>query len=93
MNLKINWLIRNDKVELLENFLVKNDNFNGKKKVIQYLVDKNIAKANLKEGCEKADFISKEIKDSYLEKFKIYCFYLYFLSNLHTTHINQLKAK
>jgi len=73
MNLKINWLIRNDKVELLENFLVKNDNFNGKKKVIQYLVDKNIAKGNLKEGCEKADFISKEIKDSYLEKFKIYC--------------------
>ncbi len=73
LNLKINWLIKNDKVNLLENFLNKNENFTGKKKIIQYLVDKNIAKADLKEGCEKSNFISKEIKDSYLEKFKIYC--------------------
>ena len=73
LNLKINWLIKNDKIDLLENFLNKNNNFNGKKKIIQYLVDKNIAKADLKEGCKKAEFISKEIKDPYLEKFKIYC--------------------
>jgi len=73
LNLKINWLIKNDKVNLLENFLNKNENFKGKKRIIQYLVDKNIAKADLKQGCEKSNFISKEIKDAYLEKFKIYC--------------------
>ena len=73
LNLKINWLIKNDKIDYLEDFLNNNENFEGKEKVIQYLVDKNIAKADLKEGCEKSGFISKEIKDSYLEKFKIYC--------------------
>ncbi len=73
LNLKINWLIKNDKVNLLENFLSKNENFQGKKRIIQYLVDKNIAKADLKQGCEKSNFIGKEIKDAYLEKFKIYC--------------------
>ncbi len=73
LNLKINWLISNEKDELLEEFLNKNKNFNGKKKIIQYLVDKNISKANLNEGCKKSEFISKDIKDSYLEKFKIYC--------------------
>ena len=73
LNLKINWLIKNDKIDLLEDFLDKNNNFKGKKKIIQYLVDKNIAKADLKEGCKKVEFISKEIKDPYLEKFKIYC--------------------
>ncbi len=73
LDLKINWLIKNNKIDLLENFLNKNNNFKGKKKTIQYLVDKNIAKADLKEGCKKSDFISKEIKDPYLEKFKIYC--------------------
>ena len=73
LNLKINWLIENNKSDLLEKFLNKNENFKGKKKIIQYLVDKNIAKADLKKGCEKSGFISKEIKDSYLEKFKIYC--------------------
>ena len=73
LELKINWLIKNKKDNLLEDFLNKNENFNGKKKVIQYLVDKNIAAADLNEGCKKSDFISKDIKDAYLEKFKIYC--------------------
>ena len=73
LSLKINWLIENKKDELLEQFLNKNINFKNKEKVIQYLVDSNIAKANLNSGCKKAEFISKEIKDAYLEKFKIYC--------------------
>ena len=73
LDLKINWMIENKKDESLEKFLEKNNDFHNKKKIIQYLVDKNIAKANLKDGCKKANFIGKEIKDSYLEKFKIYC--------------------
>ena len=44
-----------------------------KSKAVQYLVDKNIASANIKEGCEKIGFIDAKIKDAYLEKFKIYC--------------------
>ena len=73
LDLKIKWLIKNSKDELLEEFLNKNENFNNKDIIIQYLVDRNIAKANLNEGCKKSDFISKEVKNSYLEKFKIYC--------------------
>ena len=73
LNLKMNWLIKNKEDDLLEEFLNKNKEFPNKKKIIQYLVDKNIAKANLGEGCKKSEFISKDIKDSYLEKFKIYC--------------------
>ena len=73
LRLKIDWLIKNKKDKHLEVFLNKNKDFKYKEKIIQYLVDKNIAKANLKEGCKKSEFISKEIKDSYLEKFKIYC--------------------
>ena len=73
LNLKIDWLIENQKDSILEKFLIKNNDFSRKKKIIQYLVDKNLAKANLSEGCSKAEFIGKDIKDSYLEKFKIYC--------------------
>ncbi len=76
LNVKINWLIKNKKDEILENFLDRNAEFDNKKKVIQYLVDRNIANSNLKLGCEKATYIGKEIKDSYLEKFKIYCLVL-----------------
>ena len=73
IDLKINWLIENKRTDLIENILNQNEIFHNKKKVIQYLVDQNIAKANLKEGCKKINFIDKNIKDPYLEKFKIYC--------------------
>ncbi len=71
--LKINWMIINKKVEIIEKFLKQNDTFPNKKKLIQYLVDSNIAKANIKEGCNNINFLDKNIKDPYLEKFKIYC--------------------
>ena len=71
--LKIDWMINNKKSDLIENFLNQNNAFHNKEKVIQYLVDENIAKANIKESCDKINFIDKNIKYSYLEKFKIYC--------------------
>ncbi len=73
LSLKINWLINKNRSELIENFLKQNQEFEGKSKLIQFLVDKNISKANIKEGCNKIEFIDSSIKDSYLEKFKIYC--------------------
>ena len=51
----------------------RNDQFESKSKAVQYLVDNNISSANIKQGCEKIKFIDAKIKDSYLEKFKIYC--------------------
>ena len=73
VNLKIDWLIRNNRDDLIESFLKQNQEFKNKSKAVQYLVDKNIAKANIKEGCDKIEFIDARIKDPYLEKFKIYC--------------------
>ena len=73
LKLKIDWLIKNDKVDLIEEFLNNNLNFFDKSRLIKYLVDFYISSANLEEGCKKANFINKEIKDDYLEKFRIYC--------------------
>ena len=73
LKIKIDWLIKNKKDNLIEKFLEKNNDFPNKNKIIQYLVDRNISKADLKEGCKKVNFVGKDIKDPYLEKFKIYC--------------------
>ena len=73
VDLKINWLIQNDRLSLIENFLKQNQEFESKSKAVQYLVDNNIASGNIKEGCNKIGFIDAKIKDAYLEKFKIYC--------------------
>ena len=72
-DLKINWLIKNKRSDLIEKFLKQNEEFKSKSKAVQYLVDENIAKAKIKEGCNKIRFIDKKVKDAYLEKFKIYC--------------------
>tara|TARA_B100001248_G_scaffold211360_1_gene165619 strand:+ start:1795 stop:3537 length:1743 start_codon:yes stop_codon:yes gene_type:complete len=73
VNLKVNWLIDNNRSELIETFLQQNNEFYGKSKVVQYLVDENISSAKISEGCKKIKFIDSNVKDSYLEKFKIYC--------------------
>ena len=72
-DLKIDWMITNQRSDLIEKFLKQNTLFHNKKKIIQYLVDENIAKADIKQSCEKVNFLDKNIRDPYLEKFKIYC--------------------
>jgi len=72
-DLKINWLIKNEQSDLIESFLTQNKEFINKGKAVQYLVDENIAKGNIEDGCKKIKFIDAKIKDAYLEKFKIYC--------------------
>ena len=66
-------MIENKRSDLIESFLKQNQEFDGKSKAVQFLVDQNIARADIKEGCEKIEFIDSTIKDAYLEKFKIYC--------------------
>ena len=62
VNLKIDWMIENKRIELIEKFLKQNTTFPNKKKLIQYLVDDNIAKADIKESCKKINFLDKSIK-------------------------------
>ncbi len=76
VKLKIDWLIRNDRRDLIEDFLKQNNEFKGKRRAVQYLVNENISKADIQKGCEKIKFIDSTIKDAYLEKFKIYCLVL-----------------
>ena len=73
VELKINWMIENKRTDLIESFLKQNQEFVGKSKAVQFLVDQNISQADVKEGCKKIEFIDSTIKDAYLEKFRIYC--------------------
>ncbi len=73
LKLKLNWLVKNNKNNIIEKFLNNNVEFKGKSKLIKHLVDYYISSGDISEGCKKSNFISKEIKDSYLEKFRIYC--------------------
>ena len=76
LKLKLDWLIKNNKNSIIEKFLNNNLEFKGKSKLIKHLVDYYISSADISQGCKKSNFISKEIKDSYLEKFRVYCLIL-----------------
>lgn len=76
LKLKTDWLIKKNKLNIIEEFLNTNLEFSEKSKLIKYLVDHYISKADISEGCEKVNFINKEIKDNYLEKFRVYCLIL-----------------
>ena len=52
LKLKINWLIKNNKLDLIEKFLNTNLEFSGKSKLIKYLVDYYIMSANISGVCE-----------------------------------------
>ena len=43
VKIKIEWLIENNRVELIEDFLKQNKEFPGKRKAVQFLVDHNIS--------------------------------------------------
>ena len=70
---KFDWLIKNKKSDLIANFLNRNNEFPNKQKVIKYLVDENISKANLADACQNISLLSKDVNDSYLDQFKIIC--------------------
>ena len=76
LKLKTDWLIKKNKLNIIEEFLNTNLEFSEKSKLIKHLVDHYISKADISEGCEKINFINKEIKDNYLEKFRVYCLIL-----------------
>ena len=73
LKLKLNWLVKNNKINLIEEFLNMNLDFSGKSNLIKFLVDHYIASGDISSSCDKADHISKNIKDNYLDKFRIYC--------------------
>ena len=74
MSYKINWLINNKKDQIISDFLNKNSEFPNKEKIIKYLVDENLAKGNITQACEKINLISNDVKDAYLDQFRILCF-------------------
>lgn len=74
MSYKINWLINNKKDQIISDFLNKNSEFPYKEKIIKYLVDENLAKGSITQACEKINLISNDVKDAYLDQFRILCF-------------------
>ncbi|MDC3007049.1 hypothetical protein OAY86_01670 [Candidatus Pelagibacter sp.] len=73
LKFKSDWLIKNNNLELIEEYLIKNQIINVHPELTTHLVNQYLSQANINKSC---DFFSKNIepiKDEYLSKFNIYC--------------------
>ena len=73
LNLKSNWLIKNSDLELIEEYLIKNQIINLHPKLTKFLLDQHLAEAKVERACSILSKNLKPIDDNYLTKFNIYC--------------------
>ena len=73
LELKSNWLIKNSNLQLIENYLLKNQIINEHPKLTKLLVDAHLSKSEIKKACEIFSKIKDPIQNNYLSKFNIYC--------------------
>ena len=73
LEIRSNWLIKNSDLDLIEEYLNKNQIINLHPKLTKYLVDKHLSEANFEKACDIFTKNFKSIEDEYLSKFNIYC--------------------
>jgi hypothetical protein len=73
LKFKSEWLIKNSNLDLIEEYLIKNQTTNSHSELTKYLVDTYLSNSNLKKSCEIFAKITQPIEDEYLSRFNLYC--------------------
>ena len=73
LKLKSDWLILNSDLELIEEYIIKNQIFDTQHELTKYLVDYYLSESNVEKACEIFSKNLEPINDEYLSKFNIYC--------------------
>jgi hypothetical protein len=73
LNFKSNWLIKDSNLELIEEFLIKNQATNLHPELTRYMVDNYLSKSDVKKSCEIFSKIKEPLDNEYLSKFNLYC--------------------
>jgi hypothetical protein len=73
LKFKTNWLIKDSNLELIEEYLIKNQITNLHPELMRYMVDMYLSQSNLKKSCEIFSKIKEPLQNDYLSKFHLYC--------------------
>ncbi len=73
LKLKSDWLIKYSDLELIQEYLIKNEVIDLLPELTQYLVDQHLSEGNVDNACEIFSKTLKPVTNEYLSKFKIYC--------------------
>ena len=73
LKLKSNWLMKNSNLDLIKDYLVKNQIINSQPKLARFFLDENLSSYNIDKACEIFDQNLGIINDEYISKYNIYC--------------------
>jgi hypothetical protein len=73
LEIKSNWLIKNSNLELIEDYLLKNQIANKSTELTKHLVNEYLSRSEVEKSCEIFSKIKNTLEDEYLSKFNIYC--------------------
>ena len=73
LKFKTNWLIKESNLELIEEYLIKNQITNLHPELMRYMVDKYLSQSDIKKSCEIFSKIKEPLENEYLSKFNLYC--------------------
>ncbi len=73
LKLKINWLIKNEDLNLIDEFIINNNSQELDSKLLKYYLDEHLANGDLDNACNIFKIIKNLPNDIYTSKFQIYC--------------------
>ena len=73
LNLRSEWLIKNADLELIEEYLIKNQIINLHSNLTKYLLNHYLSEAKIEKACAILARNLEPIEDEYIAKFNIYC--------------------
>ena len=73
LKFKTKWLIKNSNLDLIEEYLIKNQVVNLHPELMRYMVDSYLSQSDIKKSCEIFSKIKEPLEDEYLSKFNLYC--------------------
>ena len=73
LKFKSDWLINNSDLDLIEEYIIKNQIFDIQPELTKHLVDSYLSESKIKKACEIFSKNIEPISNEYLSKFNIYC--------------------
>ena len=73
ISFKIKWLIKNDDLNLIRSFIIKNDKGELNSKLAKHYLDKNLSLGKIEKSCELFSIMKSIPNIDYILKYKIYC--------------------
>ena len=73
LKFKSSWMIKESNLELIEQFLIKNQATNLHPELMKYVVDQYLSQSDIKKSCEIFSKIKEPLENEYLTKFNLYC--------------------